>query len=202
MRWLVSQFLKGCLVLFPIVGTTYAVWFLLSTVDHLVAGIIHVPAPGLGLVVAISAITGVGIIASNVVGRTIVRRIDRLIDHVPLIGLLYGAIRDLVGAFVGERRSFDRPAVVRIGDLRVLGFVTRERFDDPRLDGCVAVYVPQSYNFAGQLVIVDRAQVELLDVKGSEFLAFIVSGGLHATGDSSLTPGPERALAPRAGAER
>ncbi|MEQ1502317.1 MAG: DUF502 domain-containing protein [Myxococcota bacterium] len=178
--WLVSQFLKGCLVLFPIVGTTYAVWFLLSTVDRLVAGVIELPAPGLGLVVAVVGITVVGIVASNVVGRTVVRRFDRLVDRVPLIGLVYGAIRDIVGAFVGERRSFDRPAMVDLGGVRVFGFVTNEALDDPRLAGCVAVYLPQSYNFAGNLVIVDRSKVERIDAKGSEFLAFVVSGGVHA----------------------
>jgi uncharacterized membrane protein len=180
-RWLLNNFLRGCLVLFPIVGTVYAIWFTLSTIDRLVAGLIEVPAPGLGLVVAIAVVTGVGIVASNVVGRAVVRAIERVVAAVPLVGLLYGAIRDVVGAFVGERRSFDRPAVVDLGGIRVFGFVTVERLEDPRLAGCVAVYLPQSYNFAGNLVVVPKDRVVRLDTAGPEFLAFVVSGGLHAT---------------------
>ncbi|MEQ1566884.1 MAG: DUF502 domain-containing protein [Myxococcota bacterium] len=189
MRWLLGNFLRGCLVLFPIVGTVYAVWFVLSTVDHLVAGLIDTPAPGLGLVVAVVVVTSVGIVASNVVGRAVVRWIDRLVKAVPLVGLLYGAIRDVIGAFVGERRSFDRPAMVRLGDVKVFGFVTNEHLEDPRLAGWVAVYCPQSYNFAGNLIVVPADRVERLAVAGPEFLAFVVSGGLHAT-DRSHVPEP------------
>lgn len=174
-----NNFLKGALVLFPIVGTTYAVWFVLSTVDGVVSGIVDLPVPGLGLVLTIVGITVVGVVTSNVVGRTVLRHVDALVDRVPLIRLLYSAIRDVIGAFVGEKRSFDRPAVVRLGGVRVFGFVTRDSFDDPRLAGCVAVYLPQSYNFAGNLVVVARGDVELLDLPGSEFLAFVVSGGVH-----------------------
>jgi uncharacterized membrane protein len=187
MRWLLGMFLRGCLVLFPIVGTVYAVWFLLWRIDHLVAGIIGTPLPGLGLAAAVGVVTGVGIVASNVVGRAAVRAIDRIVKAVPLVGLVYGAIRDVVGAFVGERRSFDRPAMVRLGEFRVFGFVTNEHLEDPRLAGHVAVYCPQSYNFAGNLIVVPRERVELLQIAGPEFLAFVVSGGL-STGDRSIVP--------------
>lgn len=186
MRWLVNNFLAGSLVLFPIVGTTYAVWFLLSTVDGLVARLVDLPLPGLGLALAVVVITVVGIVASNVVGRTVFRTMDRVVHRVPLIGLLYSAIRDVIGAFVGEKRSFDRPAVVTLGPVRIFGFLTRESLDDPRFAGCVAVYLPQSYNFAGNLIVVPRESVELLDVAGSEFLAFVVSGGVHSTSDRSV----------------
>lgn len=185
MRWLLSQFLKGCLVLFPIVGTVYAVWFLLSTVDTLMRRLLDLApwwdaiAPGIGVLVAVMVITSAGIVASNVVGRTLVSAFEGLVQKLPLIGLLYSAIRDVINAFVGERRSFDRPAVVRIGDVRVFGFVTREDFEHSSLQGHLAVYIPQSYNFAGNLVVVPRDRVELLDVPGSDFLAFVVSGGLH-----------------------
>jgi uncharacterized membrane protein len=179
MRTLLNQFLKGCLVLFPVIGTVYAIWFVLGTIDRLVGGLFGSPAPGLGLLVAIAVIVGTGTVASNVVGRAIVGWIDRLVDRVPLVGLLYSAIRDVVGAFVGERRSFDRPVMVQVTEhLRVFGFLTRETLDDPELAGMVAVYLPQSYNFAGNLVVVPRERVTRLEVAGSEFLAVVVSGGV------------------------
>jgi hypothetical protein len=53
MRTLLNQFLKGCLILFPVVGTVYAVWFVLGTIDHLVGALFAAPMPGLGLVVAV-----------------------------------------------------------------------------------------------------------------------------------------------------
>ena len=42
----------------------------------------------------------------------------------------------------------------------------------------VAVYFPQSYNFAGQVLIVSDGQVERLDAASSDVMAFIVSGGV------------------------
>ena len=50
-----------------------------------------------------------------------------------------------------------------------------ERFGRP---DDVAVYFPQSYNFAGQVVIVPRAAVTALAVDASDAMAFIVSGGV------------------------
>ena len=59
----------------------------------------------------------------------------------------------------------------------------------------VAVYLPQSYNFAGNLIVVPRDRVHPLDVAGSEFLAFVVSGGVHdlAPRPAESAPGGERA---------
>ena len=69
--------------------------------------------------------------------------------------------------------------------LRVFGFLTRDDFEEPHLAGMVAVYLPQSYNFAGNLVVVPRERVQRLDVAGSEFLAFVVSGGIHELPDAN-----------------
>jgi uncharacterized membrane protein len=64
------------------------------------------------------------------------------------------------------------------GRLKAVGFVTRdsmERFGRP---DDVAVYFPQSYNFAGQVVIVPRSAVTTLALDASDAMAFIVSGGV------------------------
>ena len=42
----------------------------------------------------------------------------------------------------------------------------------------VAVYLPQSYNFAGQLILVPASQVEAISIEGSDHMTFIVSGGV------------------------
>ena len=56
--------------------------------------------------------------------------------------------------------------------------VANEHFDDPQLEGHVSVYLPESYNFAGNLIVVPRERVRPLDADGAEFMAFIVSGGV------------------------
>ncbi len=180
MRALVNNFFKGCLVLFPVVGTVYAIWFVLSSLDLLVQKVVPLEMPpGVGLLTAVAVITVSGAIASNVIGRTLVGWVESLMARLPIVRLVYGAIRDLLSALVGEKRSFERPAVVTLpGEVRVLGFITCDHFEDKELSGLVSVYLPQSYNFAGNMILVPKDRVQLLDRPGSDFLAFIVSGGI------------------------
>ena len=42
----------------------------------------------------------------------------------------------------------------------------------------VAVYFPQSYNFAGNLLVFPKDQVRPLEAESSDIMAFIVSGGV------------------------
>ncbi len=174
---LVNDFLKGCLVLVPAATTVYVVLLALRTVD----GLVPLPVPGLGIVVAMVGITLTGALAGNVVGRRVVTWLEAPLRKLPVVRLLFNSLKDLTGAFVGDKRTFDKPVMLRLeanGELRIFGFVTCERFDDPRLAGHVAVYLPQSYNFAGNVLIVPRARVEPIDADGAQLMAFIVSGGV------------------------
>jgi uncharacterized membrane protein len=149
--------------------------------------------PGVGLLVTLSLVTLVGLLTSNVVGKRVFQFTDRALSRMPLVKLLYTSIKDLIGAFVGDHKNFDQPAAVILtpGGARMLGFVTRDGLHALGLPDFVAVYFPQSYNFAGQLLVVPRDQVELLDVASSEVMTFIVSGGISGFGrGQSLVPPP------------
>ena len=106
--------------------------------------------------------------------------IDRVFARLPVVKLLYSAIRDLTLAFVGEKKSFDKPAIVEItsGGPKVVGFITRDDLSILSLSEHVAVYLPQSYNFAGQVLIFPSDRVKPLDIESSKAMAFIVSGGV------------------------
>jgi uncharacterized membrane protein len=109
------------------------------------------------------------------------------------VKLIYTSIKDLIRAFVGDHKSFDQPAAVALvpGGARILGFVTRDALHALGMPECVAVYFPQSYNFAGQVAVVPRQHVELLDVSSAEVMTFIVSGGVSGFGrGQSLVPPP------------
>jgi uncharacterized membrane protein len=190
LRKLPSYFLRGALVTAPLALTLYIIAWLLRTIDR----ILPVPVPGLGIVLSVILITLIGFLTSNVVGRGVLDAIDRFLKRLPLVKLVYTSIKDLIGAFVGERRSFDRAVAVRLSPdspLRVLGFVTRPGLAVLGLPAHVAVYLPQSYNFAGNLVVVPAELVEPLDVTSSELMTFIVSGGVSGLGvGQSLLPPP------------
>lgn len=176
MKTLARHFFSGLLVTLPIVGSIYAVWWVLTTLD----GLYPLPVPGLGLALTFVLVTLLGFLTSNVVGRRVVGALESGMKRMPVVNIIYSSLKDLLGAFVGDKRSFDRPVMVRVfpEGPRVFGFVTCDFFEDVRLADHVAVYLPQSYNFAGNLIIVQRDAVEAVDADSAHFMAFIVSGGV------------------------
>lgn len=181
MKPVLGYFWRGCLVLAPVGITLYIAWVVFTTVDRL----LPVGVPGLGFVLTIGIITLVGFLTSNVVGKAVVRETERWLEKVPLLKLVYGSIRDLIGAFVGDKKRFDRPVAVSVdpgGHLKALGFVTRESVAELDLPGHVAVYFPQSYNFAGNVLMVASRQIQRLEASSADVMTFIVSGGVSGFG--------------------
>jgi uncharacterized membrane protein len=190
MRMLTRSFAQGLLVLAPIAITLWVVVFTVTTLDEW----LDTRIPGLGIVIAATGITIIGYLTGNVVGNKLLAWLEAGMQRVPLIRILYNALRDLFGAFVGGKRKFDKPVAVEINEhgLKVLGFLTSESFDDPQLEDHVSVYLPESYNFAGNLVVVPKARVRPLDADGAEFMAFIVSGGVTAMSAAKTAIDPAR----------
>ena len=188
MKTLLGYFWRGCLVLVPVAVTVYAAYMVVATFDKL----IPLGIPGLGLVLTVVLVSLVGFMTSNVMGRAIVDAAERWLSSLPLLKLIYGSIRDLIEAFVGDKKRFDKPVLLTLvpgSKVRVLGFVVRDALDELGTHDQVAVYVPQSYNFAGSLLVAPRDQLEPLNVASSDLMAFIVSGGISGLG---VEPNPTR----------
>jgi len=175
MSRLTRYFFQGLIVLAPIAVTAYVFWTAFSAVD----GWLGLPVPGLGVLIVVAAVTAIGFFASLFLIRPLMRALDGLLERLPLIKLIYGSVRDLLSAVVGEEKRFDRPVLVRVGDaVEVIGFVTRDSLDDLGAPGRVAVYVPQSYNFAGQTLVVARESLTPLSASGADAMTFVVSAGV------------------------
>jgi uncharacterized membrane protein len=178
-KLLIKNFLNGCLVLVPTAATVYVVVVLFEAID----GWLGLPIPGAGLLITVVLITAIGAFASNVVGKRLVGLADRLLAKLPLVKLLYTGLRDFTAALLGDRKTFDRPVVVSIDSqgeqgIKVFGFITRDDLSAFGLTTHVAVYVPQSINFAGQLLLVPRERVRPIEVAPAELLPVIVSGAI------------------------
>lgn len=178
MKQLLRYFAQGALIAVPIAMTLYVVFASVRAVDS----VLDFGVPGLGLVFTLGTITLLGFTASSVVGTRMVALTDAALGRLPLVKILYSAMKDLVGAFVGEKKSFNRPVRVTLpGGLGcILGFQTQSALPIKGLQDHVAVYFPQSYNFAGNLLIIPADQVTPIDVKSSELMSFIISGGVAA----------------------
>jgi uncharacterized membrane protein len=177
MRKLIAYFLRGLVVTAPVAVTLWVCWTLFQRID----GLLDLPIPGAGFVVTIVAITFVGMVGSTLVTAGLVSVIESSIEKLPFVRLVYSSTRDLLNAFVGEKRRFDIPVTVTLvpgSGVKMIGFVTRESLDIFGIPGHVAVYVPQAYAFAGHLLLVPALQVEPLAGESADLMAFVVSGGV------------------------
>ncbi|MDZ4390196.1 MAG: DUF502 domain-containing protein [Gemmatimonadales bacterium] len=183
-----TYFLRGAAITLPVVLTLWVAWQAINWIDSWLG----LPYWGVGLLIVITTITLIGALATNVVTRAALATFDTILARLPLVRLLYTAAKDLMGAFVGERRRFSRAVRVQPDptiELWFLGFVTADDLSRLGLDGWVAVYLPQSYNIAGNLVLVPADRIVPVAVDSGELMAFIVSGGVaHSATDSSPNP--------------
>ncbi len=185
MKRLVYYFFQGLLFLVPFALTIWVFVGVLVVVDRWMRALLPYELPGLGLVVMLVLVTGIGFLASNFVTRRAMLKFETVMERVPLAKLLYGAVKDLLTAFVGEEKKFRKPVVVDLsadGHVKAFGFVTRDALELYGLPENVAVYFPQAYNFAGQVVVVPRSAVTPLPLDAGEVMAFIVSGGVTGPG--------------------
>ncbi|HBG78631.1 MAG TPA: hypothetical protein DDW84_07310 [Phycisphaerales bacterium] len=176
MKRLISYFLQGLLVFVPAALTILVIFWAVQKIDNL----LKVPIPGSGIAIIIAAITLIGFLASNYLGNKFFTFIDGLFAKVPVVKMLYLSVRDLISAFAGQRKSFDKPVIVELvaGGPKAVGFITQEDLAFLSLPGNVAVYFPQSYNFAGSVLIFPAERVSPLNIESSKAMAFVVSGGV------------------------
>ena len=180
MRRLINYFLRGLVVTAPVALTLYVLWTVFVRLDSWLG----LSVPGVGFLLTIALVTMVGFLASNLVTRGVVSLVERAMQRLPFVRLLYSSTKDLLNAFVGEKRRFDKPVVVALSPgagAKAIGFVTQESLDQLGLAGHVAVYLPQSYNFAGNLILFPAEQVQLLTAESAATMAFIISGGVAET---------------------
>lgn len=182
-RTLLGHFFRGLLLLVPITVVLWALWRALSFLD----GIIKTDIPGLGLVILIAIVTVTGWLGGTILFQPLAEIGDDLLQRIPFIKTMYGALKDLVEALVGSKRKFDRPVLVRFGqgvEAERLGFITQE--DLSHLDlgtEKVAVYFPHSFAWSGNLLIVPRANVIPLSARPADVMKFAVSGGVSQVDD-------------------
>lgn len=139
--------------------------------------------PGLGILFLLIFITLIGVIGSSVIVQPIARRVIRFIETTPVLKTIYTAVKDLVSTFVEKKNSFRVPVLVKVSDdsnLEKLGFITQEDLTTIGIEGGekVAVYMPHSYAFSGNLFIVEKKNVKIIDQKAADVMKFIVSGGV------------------------
>ena len=190
MKKILNYFLQGLLFVVPITITLWVIFKSILWIDGLlpfqipikIPGLSSIEIPGLGLLTIFAGISIVGFISARYLRNPLFTYLERMIERAPLVKLIYSSVKDLVEAFVGEKRRFHKPVLVRLekgSNINRIGFITKEDLSEMGLDKqMVAVYLPFSYSFAGELIILPRENISPLDVTGTDAMKFIISGGV------------------------
>lgn len=180
MKKIVKYFLRGLLICVPILVTVFILLWAFTGLDKVFRDLLRIPFPGLGILATISAIFIIGLLASNFVGKRLFGIVEKVFTKLPLVKLLYGSIKDIVEAFAGEEKKFDKPVIASLGasGAKVMGFVTSQSMKNIGLTDYVAVYLPQSYNFAGNVLLFKKDSIQPLEIDSAKAMSFIVSGGV------------------------
>jgi Uncharacterized conserved protein len=178
-KYFLRYFFRGLLFVVPASISVYSLYFVFNWSDKLFP---KVSIPGFGIVVVVGGTTILGYLGSAWLTKPIIQFFDTILERLPFVRIIYSSIKDLTSAFVGEKKKFDKPVLVQISqdsNLKRLGFLTQDSLKDLQIDeDLVAVYVPHSYNFSGNLFIVEKKYVTPLQSDGAEIMKFIVSGGV------------------------
>lgn len=183
MKTIINYFLRGLVFAFPLFATFYIISVTVNWIDvslnSLIFGWLPFDVPGLGIVTAFFLIVILGYFVTRAFTSSLLSYFERLLERTPFVKIIYTAFKDLTEAFVGEKKRFNRPAAVKLTEgVDRIGFITEENLSDFNINNRVAVYFPHSYNFSGNLYLVDPEFVTPLDIDPSDALKFAVSAGV------------------------
>lgn len=190
-----GYFLAGIVVTAPISITVYLTWIFLNFLDDRITPLIpdaynpnsYLPfsLPGLGLIIAVVFFIIVGWFAKNFFGRLLVRLSEYVVERLPVINTLYGAIKQIFETVMASQSDAFKEVVMfeypRQG-IWVMGFVTgRTKGEVQALTDTevVNVFLPTTPNpTSGFLLFVPKRDLIFMDMTVEEGIKMIVSGGI------------------------
>jgi uncharacterized membrane protein len=180
LKKLFQYFVQGVIILAPIGITAYVLYWLFDKIDGILQPYIRIP--GLGFVIIIVFVILVGWISSYFFMGSFINFFDTWMERTPGVKFIYSSTKDFFEAFAGEKRKFNQSVLINVfgNDVWIIGFLTDKEMQKFDLGADkVAVYVPQAYNFAGQLYILPRDKVKKIDkITAGEAMKYAVTGGV------------------------
>ena len=190
-----NYFFAGVLIAAPLGITIWLTWGVISFVDARVTPLVPVRwnpetylpfgLPGLGLIVVLIFLILVGMLFTGIAGRMVMRQFERLLDQVPVVRSIYGAVKQIFETVLAQRsQAFREVALVQYPQhgCWAIGFVTGvtkgevQRLTDETL---VSVFVPATPNpTTGFLLFLPSDEVNILDMTVEQGLKLVVSGGI------------------------
>ena len=183
MKKVLGYFLQGLLYTLPISATIYVVYQAIVLIDN----ILPIKIPGLGIVILLVSITLIGFLGGALISSRILK-LEKILDRVPLIKIIYTSVKDLLSAFVGKKKRFTEPVLVKMeGNVERLGFITQKDLTELGISADkIGVYIPFSYAVTGNLIIVPKDCVSPVNGNSADIMKFIISGGVTVIDENEL----------------
>jgi uncharacterized membrane protein len=203
LRWARNRFFTGVIVAIPIAATFLAVSWVVSKIDANVFKIIPArlnpetylgfAVPGLGLVISVILLFLLGIIASNFIGKSLIKSGEKLLARVPVVSPIYNSLKQIVQTVAAQKdRAFRDVCLIEYPkkDAWAIGFVTADLSGEPAKalgDDMVCVFVPTTPNpTSGFLLFVKKDSIQILDMTPEEGARMIISGGMVSGPDLAV----------------
>ena len=193
MKSLTNILMKGLAAVLPIGLTLYVMWWLVRTIESQMRGLLTliVPPqhyrPGMGILVGLLLLFAVGSVVNAYIVRRAMSVWDEFLERIPLVKTVYRAFRDIAQLLPSGQGKRDLQSVViwRVGDARLLGFVTRDGLPELEKQAggahLVAVYFPLSYMLGGLTVYLPKSAVERIDMPVEAAMRLAITGGMATT---------------------
>lgn len=183
-----AQFLTGIALVVPVGATVWIFIWAFSTIDNILQPVIKAvwgnTLPGVGFGLTIVLVYLIGLIASNVVGKRLIRYGDQLLSRVPVFRQLYTGIRQIVKSFsASDKAAFMQVVLVEFPTkgMWAIGFVTNELTSESG-EKLLSVFIPTAPTpTGGFLQIVREEDIVRTRLTVDDALKVIVSAGLVIT---------------------
>jgi uncharacterized membrane protein len=200
-----ASFLTGLVVVLPVGLTIYFVWTLIGWIDGWILPLIpaayqpeawmewafgpeaNFPVRGVGVLVFLVFTIIIGWVAKGLFGRSVIRWGEDMVDRMPIVRSIYGAIKQVAETFFNKKeQSFDQVCLLEFprAGTWALGFLsTRPKGElAQRLSALgpdySAVFVGLTPFTSGMLLFVPTKDLVIMDMKIDDAAKLIVSGGL------------------------
>ncbi len=176
----------GFFAMAPIALTLYIMKLMFTFLEKLTSPILkqfNIEIPGLGILLTLVIFFLLGMLVTNVLGRTIINLGERLISAIPLVNTIYNTVKQITEALSGtSQKSFKSVVFVEYPrrDLWTLAFVTGSSKNTAGVD-FVHLFVPTTPNpTSGVFVMVPKSDTMDAQMTVENGLKTIISGGMLA----------------------
>ena len=191
-----NWFLTGLVIAGPVGITLYVAWWVVGLVDSFVKPLIpsvydpntYLPfhLPGFGLLMGVIAITILGGLAANLVGRSLVQFGERLLARLPIVSSLYRGLKQIFETVVKQNsQSFKQVGLIqypRPGLWAIVLISTPAKGEIAEMvhgEEVLSCFLPTTPNpTSGFLLFVPKSEIRILEMNTEDAAKLIISAGL------------------------